>query len=117
MTDDDRDAAVGIVGAGITGLSLAHHLDRAGVDHVVLEASDEPGGVVRSGRVDGTLLEWGPQRLRRTDPIDELIDDLGLDGEVVEAGDTEMFVYAEGELGRAPFSKPTRPQPPEGSAT
>ena len=101
---DDRDAAVGIVGAGITGLSLAHHLDRANVDHVVLEASDEPGGVVRSGRVDGTLLEWGPQRLRRTDPVDELLVDLDLDDEVVEAGETEMFVYAEGNLGRAPFS-------------
>lgn len=104
MTEGEFDAAVGVVGAGITGLALAHHLDDAGVDHVVLEASDEPGGVIRSGRVDGYLLEWGPQRLRRTDPVDELVVDLELDDEVLEAGETEMFVYADGSLGRAPFS-------------
>jgi protoporphyrinogen/coproporphyrinogen III oxidase len=95
---------VGIVGAGITGLALAHHLDKREVEYVVLEADDEPGGVIRSGRVDGYLLEWGPQRLRRTNPVDELITDLGLDDEVIEAGDTKLFVYANGVLRRAPFS-------------
>ncbi|MFH5843176.1 protoporphyrinogen oxidase [Haladaptatus sp. CMAA 1909] len=95
---------VGIVGAGITGLALAHELQRTGTEYVVLEADDEPGGVIRSGRVDGHLLEWGPQRLRRTGPVDELITDLGLDEEVIEAGDTKLFVYANGALRRAPFS-------------
>ncbi len=95
---------VGIVGAGITGLALAHHLDKTGVEHVVLEADSEPGGVIRSGRVDGYLLEWGPQRLRRTEPVDELITDLGLADEVLEAGETKLFVYARRELRRAPFS-------------
>ncbi|KZN26187.1 protoporphyrinogen oxidase [Haladaptatus sp. R4] len=95
---------VGIVGGGITGLALAHNLDEAGIDHVILEADDEPGGVIRSGRVDGYLLEWGPQRLRRTGPVDELIADLGLEDEVIEAGDTKLFVYANGALRRAPFS-------------
>lgn len=95
---------VGIVGAGITGLALAHNLGRTGTEYVVLEADDEPGGVIRSGRVDGYLLEWGPQRLRRTGPVDELITDLGLKDEVIEAGDTELFVYANGDLRRAPFT-------------
>ena len=39
---------IGIVGAGVTGLAIAHHLRRLGVDHVVFEADGEPGGVVRS---------------------------------------------------------------------
>ncbi len=95
---------VGIVGAGVTGLALAHHLERRGVDHVVLEADSEPGGVIRSGRVDGYLLEWGPQRLRRTEPVAELVADLGLEDEVIEAGETKLFVYARGKLRRAPFS-------------
>ncbi len=95
---------VGIVGAGVTGLALAHDLERTGTEYVVLEADDEPGGVIRSGRVDGYLLEWGPQRLRRTEPVDELITDLGLEDEVIEAGDTELFVYANGDLRRAPFT-------------
>ncbi|SIR80020.1 oxygen-dependent protoporphyrinogen oxidase [Haladaptatus litoreus] len=95
---------VGIVGAGITGLALAHHLEKSGTDYVVLEADSEPGGVIRSGRVDGYLLEWGPQRLRRTGPVDELITDLRMDDEVIEAGETKLFVYANGKLRRAPFS-------------
>ncbi|EFW93465.1 protoporphyrinogen oxidase [Haladaptatus paucihalophilus DX253] len=95
---------VGIIGAGITGLALAHHLDGTETEYVVLEADDQPGGVIRSGRVDGYLLEWGPQRLRRTGPVDELVTDLGLDGEVIEAGDTKLFVYADGDLRRAPFT-------------
>ncbi|WP_266080313.1 protoporphyrinogen oxidase [Haladaptatus caseinilyticus] len=95
---------IGIVGAGITGLALAHHLEKADMEYVVIEADSEPGGVIRSGRVDGCLLEWGPQRLRRTDPVDELITDLGMDDEVIEAGETKLFVYADGKLRRAPFS-------------
>ncbi|GAA0231258.1 protoporphyrinogen oxidase [Halobacterium noricense] len=95
---------VGIVGAGITGLALAHHLEKADIEYVVLEADSEPGGVIRSDRVDGHLLEWGPQRLRRTEPVDELITDLGMDDEVIEAGETKLFVYANGKLRRAPFS-------------
>ncbi len=95
---------VGIVGGGITGLALAHHLEKANVEYVVFESAAEPGGVIRSGRVDGYLLEWGPQRLRRTEPVDELITDLGMDDEVIEAGETKLFVYANGKLRRAPFS-------------
>ncbi|MGA9399216.1 protoporphyrinogen oxidase, partial [Haladaptatus sp.] len=34
----------------------------------------------------------------------ELIADLGLEDEVIEAGDTKLFVYANGALRRAPFS-------------
>ena len=39
---------IGIVGAGLTGLALAHELARRGIGHVVFEAEDRPGGV--SGR-------------------------------------------------------------------
>ncbi len=95
---------VGIVGAGITGLTLAHHLEITDTEYVVFEADSEPGGVIRSRQVDGHLLEWGPQRLRRTEPVDKLIIDLGLADEVIEAGETKLFVYANGKLRRAPFS-------------
>ena len=96
---------VGIVGAGITGLALAHYLDERGVDAVVFEASDRPGGVVRSGRVDGRLLEYGPQRVRLTDGIDELVDAAGLREELITADDDlPLYVYADGRLGEVPRS-------------
>ena len=36
---------VGIVGAGITGLALAHYLGERGADSVAFEAASDPGGV------------------------------------------------------------------------
>ena len=96
---------IGIVGAGITGLTTSFYLDRLGVEHVVLEASDEPGGVVRSGRVEGRVLEYGPQRTRATGPLLELVEALDLEDALVEGDPTlPMYVYAAGRLRRAPFS-------------
>ncbi|NEU58253.1 protoporphyrinogen oxidase [Halorussus sp. MSC15.2] len=103
MRTDEQ--SVGIVGGGITGLALAHYLDRRDADFTLFEAAPDPGGVVRSERVDGYLLEWGPQRVRRTDRIDGLIQDLGLESEVRTADpDLPICVYADGELRPAPFS-------------
>jgi len=96
---------VAVLGGGITGLALSHHLARGGVDHVVLEARDRPGGVIRSGRVEGHLLEWGPQRTRLTPGVRELIEDLGIVGEIVTApADLPLFVYRKGKLRSVPFS-------------
>jgi phytoene dehydrogenase-like protein len=58
-----------IVGAGLTGLALARELAGRGVEHVVLEAADRPGGVIRSGTVDGRVLDFGPQRFRMSAPL------------------------------------------------
>ncbi|MFC7078923.1 protoporphyrinogen oxidase [Halorussus caseinilyticus] len=99
------NSKVGIVGGGITGLTLAHYLADRGVAFTLFEAAPDPGGVVRSERVDGHLLEWGPQRVRRTDRIDGLIRDLGLESEVRTADpDLPICVYADGEVRPAPFS-------------
>ena len=49
------------MGAGLAGLAAARHLRAHGVDAVVLEESDAPGGRVRTDRVDGFLLDRGFQ--------------------------------------------------------
>jgi protoporphyrinogen/coproporphyrinogen III oxidase len=96
---------IAIVGAGVTGLALAHELARRGVEHVVLEAAERPGGVVRSGRVEGHLLDWGPQRTRLVGPVRALVGELGLEDEVVTApAGLPLFVYHGGRLRRVPFS-------------
>jgi len=97
--------SVGVVGGGITGLALAHYLDREGVHAVVYEAAPDPGGAIRSERVDDRVVEWGPQRIRRTDRIDGLIAALGLEAEVRTADpDLPVCVYADSGLHPAPFS-------------
>ncbi|MDL2221608.1 protoporphyrinogen oxidase [Parabacteroides sp. OttesenSCG-928-N08] len=49
-----------IVGAGITGLTLAFHLKRKGTRVHILEQSDRTGGQIRSFREEGFLFESGP---------------------------------------------------------
>ncbi|MEX2583913.1 MAG: protoporphyrinogen oxidase [Gemmatimonadota bacterium] len=96
---------VAIVGGGITGLSLGHHLARAGVPHVVLEATGRAGGVIRSARVEGHLLEWGPQRTRLTAAMQQLVAELGLGPRVLTApAGLPLFVYRAGKLRKVPFS-------------
>ena len=59
---------VAIVGGGIAGLSAAYELSRRGVPFVLLEAGDRGGGVIRTERVDGFLLEGGPDTLLAQKP-------------------------------------------------
>ncbi|MFD1527013.1 NAD(P)-binding protein, partial [Halolamina salina] len=73
-----EDPAVAVVGGGMTGLSTLHALTERDVDAVAYEATDEVGGVVRSGEIDGKLLEFGPQRLRLTDAIRAMVTDLDI---------------------------------------
>ena len=76
---------IAIIGGGITGLTLALELERHGVDYMVLEATDRVGGVIRSGEVDGRLLEWGPQRARLTPAFGNLVKKLRLEQEIILA--------------------------------
>ncbi|GAA4735027.1 NAD(P)/FAD-dependent oxidoreductase [Amnibacterium soli] len=56
-----QEADVLIVGAGLAGLAAALRLTAAGRGVRVLEASDAPGGRVRSDRVDGFTVDRGFQ--------------------------------------------------------
>ena len=72
--------SVAIIGGGITGLTAAFYLQRAGIPVTVYESSDRPGGVIRSVRKDGFLAEFGPNTLLETSPkIGQLVRDAGLE--------------------------------------
>ncbi|MFO7834772.1 MAG: protoporphyrinogen oxidase [Halohasta sp.] len=95
---------VGVVGAGISGLSVVHELaERCEV--VAFEARDEPGGIVRSRRIDGQLVELGPQRLRLTPGIESLVEALDLRGELRFGDDDQpLYIYHDGRLRVVPLS-------------
>ncbi|MGD2082621.1 MAG: FAD-dependent oxidoreductase, partial [Chromatiales bacterium] len=59
-----KRADVLIVGAGLSGLACARELVRLGVEPLVLEAADAPGGRIRTDRLDGFLLDRGFQVLQ-----------------------------------------------------
>ena len=63
------DAPVIVVGAGLAGLACAQRLSRAGVEVVVLEASDGVGGRVRTDVVDGYRCDRGFQLLNPAYPV------------------------------------------------
>ncbi len=55
-----RTARIGVIGAGASGLSVAHHLQRAGYDRVtVLEREPRVGGKCSSVRVGEHVYEMG----------------------------------------------------------
>lgn len=85
---------IAIVGGGIAGLSAAHRLEREGYQPVVLEASGSVGGVIRSERTDGYLVEHGPNSIQAHSPlIERLIRELGLESRRVRASEAARTRY------------------------
>ena len=52
-----------VVGGGISGLAAAYELERRGLSVRLLEAGHRPGGVVSTERVDGWVIDAGPDSL------------------------------------------------------
>jgi protoporphyrinogen/coproporphyrinogen III oxidase len=72
--------SVAIIGAGISGLTAAYRLKQHGVAVTIFEAAGRTGGVVRSERLDGYLVEYGPSSIEGIDPItEELLRELNLE--------------------------------------
>ncbi|RIV25494.1 FAD-dependent oxidoreductase [Fibrisoma montanum] len=57
------ESPVVIIGAGMAGLTCAVYLKQAGINALLLEASDDVGGRVRTDEVDGFRLDRGFQIL------------------------------------------------------
>lgn len=80
-------ADVVVVGAGLAGLAAASDLVAADLDVVVLEASDDVGGRVRTDHVDGLLLDRGFQLLNPAYPaLRRGVDVAALDLRAFDAG-------------------------------
>ena len=72
-----------VIGGGIAGLTAARARQRAGVETLLLERGPEPGGVIRSVRRDGFLLETGPNTVRPTPELLDLVAELALGSELL----------------------------------
>jgi oxygen-dependent protoporphyrinogen oxidase len=83
VASESQNADVLVVGAGIAGLTAAHHLREQGRDVVVLEADAVPGGRVRTEEWDGCHIELGGVYMAaRYDELMRLTAELGLEDEL-----------------------------------
>jgi len=79
----DADAIV--IGAGAAGLGAALALRARGRELRVLDAGDRPGGVMRTDRIDGFLVERGPSTTRMPAGAVALLRRAGLEAALVKA--------------------------------
>jgi oxygen-dependent protoporphyrinogen oxidase len=96
-----------VVGAGVSGLVCAYAFRKAGIDAYVVESNATPGGVIRSERRDGYLLEFGPQSFNATSALLNLCRELHIDDQLLPApGNAPRYVLVKGTLRRVPLSPP-----------
>ena len=97
-----------IVGGGPAGLAMAFWRRRQSptLRIRVLEASDHPGGWVRSEQRKGYLCEHGPQSIRPTEDFKRLVDALGVEDQIVDpsASASTRWLGRGGKLFRVPSS-------------
>ena len=89
-----------VVGGGITGLAAARDLARDGVPVTLVEAGDRLGGKVSTERVDGLVIERGPDSFLATRPAAvALARELGLGDALVGTRDPRaVYIRHRGEL-------------------
>ncbi len=107
MNDVQDHHKVVVIGAGITGLTTAHHLHHSGVDVVVLEKAPQPGGTMTTLQKDGWVIERGPNSGLETTPLlGELFNELGLQDQLLYANklSDKRYVLRGGVLHPIPMS-------------
>src|ERR1051326_224172 len=57
-----------IIGGGISGLSTAYYLAKAGAPSTIVESRPRLGGVIQTERVDGCTIEAGPDSFLAVQP-------------------------------------------------
>jgi protoporphyrinogen/coproporphyrinogen III oxidase len=93
-----------VIGAGISGLSCAWSLKKLGIEAQVIEATSRSGGVIHSERVQGYLIETGPNSFQASAPIFDLVNELELSDELLAADPhAPRYVYLNGRLRKFPF--------------
>ncbi len=102
----NKKSSVGILGAGISGLSTAYALAQKGISATVYEQADQVGGAMHSIRQNDWLVEEGPNTLMvKSQALWDLLEELELDDKIVEANPIakKRFVVKNGN----PIALPT----------
>ena len=98
-----------VIGGGITGLSTAYYLQKSiknnnlDVNVVLVESNDRLGGKIRTLHEGEFIMESGADSIvTRKKNVAPLIEELGLQDEVVYNATGTSYIYTEGELKQIP---------------
>lgn len=84
-----------IIGAGISGLTLAYELEKVNKPYILIESSSRTGGFINSVQMNAYTLEVGPNSVLIDSAFQEFLDELNLSTEVEQAAaiNKNRFVY------------------------
>jgi oxygen-dependent protoporphyrinogen oxidase len=74
-----------VVGGGIAGLAAALELQGSVTEVFLIDASDRPGGMLRTDHVSGFVVERGPNTFQLREPARGFIASLGQNEHLIEA--------------------------------
>lgn len=88
-----------VIGAGLTGLTLAYRLAEARLSVTLVERLDRTGGQIHSVRRDGVVVELGAEGfVARSEALVKLSEDVGLGDALIDQETTLTYALEEGEL-------------------
>ncbi|WP_197060108.1 protoporphyrinogen oxidase [Sporocytophaga myxococcoides] len=99
---------VGIIGAGISGLTLAFHLQEKNIPYLLLEEKDITGGYIKTEIRENYILDIGPNSILADEEIINFFKTLDIENELIEANPNSKarFIYKAGRYRILPDSPP-----------
>jgi oxygen-dependent protoporphyrinogen oxidase len=90
-----------VLGGGISGLSTACFLHKAGIPFKLFEKKSETGGMISSIENHGAVMDFGPNSLRdRNGDIRKLAENLGISDDLIQISEAfkTRFIVRDGQL-------------------
>lgn len=93
-----------IIGAGISGLTLAYELQKRGIEYKIVESGTQAGGCMKSKYKDNYLLELGPNTVLADPDLKSFFNELKMNGQMLipSSESRKRYVLKNGQLKQLP---------------